>query len=63
MSDEEEAEKLRKTLISEAKTEGIKEGIKSGKIEIAKNMLESNMSKEVISKMTGLSIVEIESLK
>lgn len=59
MSDEEEAEKLRKTLISEAKTEGIK----SGKIEIAKNMLESNMSKEVISKMTGLSIVEIESLK
>ena len=43
MSDEEEAEKLRKTLISEAKTEGIK----SEKIKIAKNMLENNMSKEV----------------
>ncbi len=59
MSDEEEAEKLRKTLISEAKTEGIK----SEKIKIAKNMLENNMSKEVISKITGLSIAEIEALK
>ena len=63
MSDEEEAEKLRKTLISEAKTEGIKVGIKSEKIKIAKNMLENNMSKEVISKITGLSIAEIEALK
>lgn len=59
MSDEEEAEKLRKTLISEAKTEGIK----SEKIKITKNMLENNMSKEVISKITGLSIAEIEALK
>ena len=59
MSDEEEAEKLRKTLISEAKTEGIK----SEKIKIAKNMLENNMSKEVILKITGLSIAEIEALK
>ena len=63
MSDEEEAEKLRKTLISEAKTEGIKVGIKSEKIKIAKNMLESDMLPEVISKITGLSIAEIEALK
>ena len=63
MSDEEEAEKLRKTLISEAKTEGIKEGTTKRNIEIAKNMLESDMLPEVISKITGLSIAEIEALK
>ena len=63
MSDEEEAEKLRKTLISEAKTEGIKEGTTKRNIEVAKNMLESDMLPEVISKITGLSIAEIEALK
>ena len=63
MSDEEETEKIRKTLISEAKTEGIKEGTTKRNIEIAKNMLESDMLPEVISKITGLSIAEIEALK
>ena len=46
--------------------EGIKkgklEGIKEGKLETAKNLLKLNVSKEVISQSTGLSIEEIEGI-
>ena len=71
MSEEEEAEKLQKTLISEAKKDGIEEGIEKGlaegskqeKIEIAKNMLKESIDIETISKVTGLTKEEIESLK
>jgi len=67
MSEEEEAEKLQKTLISEAKqeghAEGLSEGFKQEKIEIAKNMLEDNMSTDIIIKYTGLTKEEIENLK
>ena len=38
------------------------EGIAEGKIEIVKNMLKLNLSKEIISKSTGLSIKEIEEI-
>ena len=83
MSAEEEEEKLKKTLIEDAKNEGLQKGkelgIQEGKelglqegkelgvqekqIEIAKNMLENKMVPEMISKITGLSISEIEALK
>ena len=55
MSAKEEEEKLKKTLIEDAK--------KEGKIEIAKNMLENKMDLKLISKLTELSISEIETLK
>ena len=55
MSDEEETEKLRKTLISEAKTET--------QIEIAKNLLNKKMDCKDIAEITGLSRSEIEALK
>lgn len=63
MSDEEEAEKLRKTLISEAKTEGINEGATKRGIEIARNLLKQKVSLEIIMEATGLSKTEIEKLK
>lgn len=79
MSAEEEEEKLQKTLIEDARNDGekiglekgekvgLKKGEKVGKMKeqfkIAKNMLKNNMSKEVISKITELSIAEIETLK
>ena len=59
MSAKEEEEKLKKTLIEDAKNEGIREN----KIEIAKNMLENKMELKMISKLTGLSIDEVETLK
>ena len=55
MSAKEEEEKLKKTLIEDAK--------KEGKIEKAKNMLENKMDLKLISKLTELSISEIEALK
>ena len=63
MSAKEEEEKLKKTLIEDAKNEGIEIGIQENKIEIAKNMLENNMNLKLISKLTELSISEIEALK
>lgn len=50
----------------EGKKEGIREGIQQGEkkkqIQIAKQMLRKDMSVEVISEITGLSIVEIQKL-
>ena len=43
--------------------DGVKDGSKKEKIEIAKNMLKSNYSIDEITKLTGLSQEEIESLK
>jgi len=75
MSQEEEAEKLQNTLISGARKEGIAEGIEQGiergiaegtrqnKIEIAKNMLNENIDIQIITKVTGLTEKEIETLK
>ncbi len=42
--------------------EGEAIGIYKGKIEIAKNMLKENLDTAIISKITGLSKEEIESL-
>ena len=46
----------------EGKAEGISEGSKKEKIEIAKNMKNENMDSELISKITCLSIEEINNL-
>ena len=47
----------------EGRAEGIEEGSKQRAYEIAKNMLEENISIEAIVKFTKLSIEEIEQLK
>ena len=53
--------------LREGKKEGIKEGIKEGEIkkqkEIAKELLEMNMTIEQISRATKLSEAEIEKLQ
>ena len=43
--------------------EGIEQGINKRNIEIAKNMLKQNLSIDMISSITGLSIEEINNLK
>jgi len=67
MTEEKDAIKVRNTLMLEAEQLGLKQGLERGqkleKLEIAKNMLEDNIDKEIISKYTGLSVIEIESLK
>ena len=70
MSEEEDKRKIQNSLLSEAKEEGYTSGINDGiskgenkkSIEIAKNMLNKNMSIEDISDITGLSIEEINKL-
>lgn len=64
-------ERLVKSQILEAKTEGISEGIEQGieqgvkeqKIEIAKTMLQKNETVEYVSEITDLPIKEVEKLK
>ena len=70
MSEEEDKKKIQNSLLSEAKetgyTSGINDGISKGvskeKVNIAKNMLNKNISIEDISDITGLSIEEIENI-
>ena len=71
MSEEEDKKKIQNSLLSEAKetgyTSGINDGISKGvskeKVNIAKNMLNKNMSIEDISDITGLSVEEINKLR
>ena len=71
MTPEEENEKLIKTLISEAKTEGELAGEKRGEqigqrknnLSVAKKMLENRLNIEMISKITGLSKKELEAIQ
>lgn len=51
------------SLTYDAKQEGLKEGAKQQKIEIAKKMLENKMDIETIAKLTGLTKEEIKNLK
>ena len=59
--------KIQNSLLSEARENGINDGISKGvsqeKVSIAKNMLNKNMSIEDISDITGLSVEEINKLK
>ena len=67
MSEEEDKKKIQNSLLSEARENGINDGISKGEnkksIEIAKNLLSMNMSLEDISKATGLTVEEINKLK
>ena len=68
-------EKLRLSDLKEAREKGIEQGIEKGieqgiekgieqeKIEIAKELLNNNVSLDIIMKSTGLSKEEIEKLK
>ena len=55
------------SMLSGAKEEGIKEGIEKGiekeKFNIALNMLENGMSKDVVEKITGLSKTKVEEIE
>ena len=44
-------------------TEGRVKGRTEGRVEVAKNMLVDGLKPDVIAKYTGLSLVEIQSLK
>ena len=59
MSEEEDKKKIQNSLLSEAKEEGISQGIE----QTAKNLLSMNMPLEDISKATGLSIENLNELK
>ena len=63
LSYEEEQEKLRRSEISEARDEGISEGISERNNEIAINLLKMNMDIKDIEKATGLTKKVIEKLK
>ena len=67
MSEEEDKKKIQNSLLSEARENGINDGISKGvskeKVNIAKNLLSMNMSFEDISKATGLTVEEINKLK
>ena len=52
----------RKEGIEEGIKEGLKKGKKAEKKSIAQNMLEMKIDKEIISKVTGLTISEIDNI-
>ena len=63
MSEEEDKKKIQNSLLSEARENGINDGISKEKVSIAKNMLNKNISIEDISDITGLSVEAIENIK
>jgi len=67
MTEEEDAIKVRNTLILEAQQlaleQGLEQGQKQEKIKIARNMLTKGIDIKMISEITNLSVDEVESLK
>ena len=63
LSEEEDEEKIRNTLIDMGYERGLDQGIEQRNIEIAKNLLKQGLSIDIISSVTGLSIAEVEELK
>ena len=67
MSHEEDERKIYNSRMYEAEQKGLQKGLTTGSInksiEIAKKMLEKNMSIEEIMEITSLSQQEIEKLK
>jgi len=65
--DEYDYEFVQKKLMNSIKDEGYENGKQDGKIErnieIAKNLLSENIDINIISKLTGLSINQINNLK
>ena len=60
---EKEKERIHRTDVLMAKDEGLKEGAKNEKIEIAKNMLKNNIDISIISNCTNLPVKEIKKLQ
>ena len=52
-----------KAAFKDGKTEGLKEGEKNSKIQIAKKMMSKNMNISEIIEFTGLSENDLENLK
>ena len=52
----------KKKQLEEASKQGLEQGIKQSKLEIAKNMKDMGLDVEVISKATSLSVEEINKL-
>ena len=63
MSDEDEERLLKNSYIQDGYEKGIKQGIEQNTILLTKNMLKENIDIEQISKITGLSIEEIEKIQ
>ena len=59
---EQEKKEIRDEALSEGKQIGLDEGKQLRNIEVAKNLLKDNIDIESISKYTGLSIEEINTL-
>ncbi len=53
---------MKEIYISEAKEEGKAEGIEQGQLKLINSMLENGISLEQISKMTNLSLEELNKL-
>ena len=62
ISAEEDNRKIENSIKKELREDGIKEGQREEKIEIAKNMLSKNMDIKLISEITGLIEDEIKNL-
>ena len=62
MTLEEKLEIEREEGIEKGRKEGLVEGKQNKAIEVTKKMLEENMSKEMISKLTSLSLDIIEEI-
>ena len=63
MSDEDEERLLKNSYIQDGYEKGIEQGIKQNTFLLTKNMLKENIDIEQISKVTGLSIEEIEKIQ
>ena len=60
-------ELIRNTELAEAREDGVKEGIEQGsreaKVDIAKNLIKAGLDNNKISEFTGLPIKEVENLR
>ena len=59
---EEELEKRQKELFENGIQEGIQQGIQQGIFQTAKRMLDENVNISIISKVTGLSEIDIQNI-
>jgi predicted transposase/invertase (TIGR01784 family) len=50
------------SILSEGKEEGLEEGIELGVRRVAVNLLKENMPVEMVAKVTGLTIEQVQSL-
>ncbi len=63
IADDKTQEELNKWDLKIAENKGYEQGVEQRNVEIAKNLLNMNMSIDDISKATNLSIEEIKALK